>query len=131
MTGSVNQHGQIQAIGGVNEKIEGFFEVCKLKGLTGKQGAIIPESNIKNLMLREEVVEAVKDGKFHVYPVSTIDEGIELLTGIEAGERNLEGKYPENTLNFAVQTRLKELAEKVQAFSSNNKAEKEYHEYES
>jgi lon-related putative ATP-dependent protease len=127
VTGSVNQRGQIQAIGGVNEKIEGFFEVCKMKGLTGKQGAIIPESNIKNLMLREDVVQAVREGKFHIYPVSTIDEGIGLLTGIEAGERNVEGKYPENTLNFAVQTRLKELAEKVQAFSANNKSEKQYY----
>jgi predicted ATP-dependent protease len=130
VTGSVNQRGQIQAIGGVNEKIEGFFEVCQLKGLTGKQGAIIPESNVKNLMLREEVVQAVREGKFHIYPVSTIDEGIELLTGIKAGERDTEGKYPENTLNFTVQARLRELAEKVQAFSNHNKAQQERYEYE-
>ncbi|HJR79120.1 MAG TPA: AAA family ATPase [Anaerolineales bacterium] len=129
VTGSVNQRGQVQAIGGVNEKIEGFFEVCKLKGLTGQQGVIIPESNVKNLMLREEVVQAVRDGKFHVYPVSTIDRGIELLTGIEAGERNAEGEYPENTLNFAVQARLKELAGKVQAFSGHHKIERERYEY--
>lgn len=125
VTGSVNQRGQVQAIGGVNEKIEGFFEVCKLKGLTGKQGVVIPESNIKNLMLREDVVQAVKDGKFHVYPVSTIDEGIELLTGVEAGQKNAEGQYPRDTVNFAVQARLRELAERVQAFSNHNKAEKE------
>lgn len=129
VTGSVNQRGQVQAIGGVNEKIEGFFEVCKLKGLTGQQGVIIPESNVKNLMLREEVVQAVRDGQFHVYPVSTIDKGIELLTGIEAGERNAEGEYPENTLNFAVQARLKELAGKIQAFSRHNKMEPERYEY--
>ena len=129
VTGSVNQRGQVQAIGGVNEKIEGFFEVCKLKGLTGQQGVLIPESNIKNLMLREEVVQAVSEGKFHIYPVSTIDEGIELLTGIEAGERNTEGEYPENTLNFAVQARLKELAGKIQAFSSQDKMEQERYKY--
>jgi predicted ATP-dependent protease len=129
VTGSVNQRGQVQAIGGVNEKTEGFFEVCKLKGLTGRQGVIIPESNVKNLMVREEVVEAVRAGKFHIYPVSSINEGIELLTGIEAGERNVNGEYPDNTLNFAVQARLKELAGKVQAFSSNHKAEQERYEY--
>jgi lon-related putative ATP-dependent protease len=129
VTGSVNQRGQVQAIGGVNEKIEGFFEVCKLKGLTGKQGVIIPESNIKNLMLREDVVQSASEGNFHIYPVSTINEGIELLTGIEAGQRNAEGEYPENTINFAVQARLKELAGKVQAFSGNNKMGQEQFEY--
>ena len=85
VTGSVNQKGEVQAIGGVNEKIEGFFEVCKLKGLTGQQGVMIPESNVQNLMLKEEVVEAVKAGKFNIYSVKTIDEGIEFLTGKKAG----------------------------------------------
>lgn len=117
VTGSVNQRGQVQAIGGVNEKIEGFFEVCKLKGLTGEQGVIIPQSNVTHLMLRDEVLQAVKDGKFHIYPVSTIDEGIELLTGVQAGEQAEDGKYPKGTINFAVQTRLKELAEKVKYYS--------------
>jgi lon-related putative ATP-dependent protease len=117
VTGSVNQHGQVQAIGGVNEKIEGFFEVCKLKGLTGKQGVLIPQSNVKNLMLREDLVEAIRDGKFHVYPIATIDEGIELLTGIDAGERNEQGEYPANTVNHAVQARLRDWAEKVQSFA--------------
>jgi len=117
VTGSVNQRGQVQAIGGVNEKIEGFFKVCMMKGLTGEQGVMIPQSNVEHLMLREEVVEAVKDGKFHIYPVSTIDEGIELLTGVQAGERDDTGKYPKDTVNFAVQSRLKELAEKVKSFS--------------
>jgi len=117
VTGSVNQRGQVQAIGGVNEKIEGFFKVCMMKGLTGEQGVMIPQSNVEHLMLREEVVEAVKDGKFHIYPVSTIDEGIELLTGVQAGERDDAGKYPKDTVNFAVQSRLKELAEKVKSFS--------------
>ena len=120
VTGSVNQVGQVQAIGGVNEKIEGFFDVCKLKGLTGNQGVVIPQSNVKNLMLREDVVAAVHDGKFHVYPVSTIDEGIGLLTGIDAGEQNTLGKYPERTLNFAVQTRLQDFAEKIRLFSEDS-----------
>jgi len=117
VTGSVNQRGQIQAIGGVNEKIEGFYAICKMKGLTGDQGVMIPKSNVEHLMLRDEVLEAVKDGKFHIYPVSTIDEGIELLTGVQAGEQDDAGNYPEETVNFAVQSRLKELAEKVKSFS--------------
>jgi predicted ATP-dependent protease len=117
VTGSVNQRGQVQAIGGVNEKIEGFFDVCKLRGLTGEQGVVIPESNVKNLMLREDVVEAVEADQFHVYAVSTIDEGIALLTGVEAGERGPEGGFPEGTVNRAVQARLTALAEKVKAFA--------------
>jgi lon-related putative ATP-dependent protease len=125
VTGSVNQHGQVQAIGGVNEKIEGFFEVCKLKGITGEQGVVIPRSNVVHLMLREEVVEAVRDGKFHVYPVSTIDEGIEILTRVAAGERDEAGNYPQDTLNHAVQTRLKELAEKDKAYSFSRNGDKE------
>jgi predicted ATP-dependent protease len=109
----------------VNEKIEGFFAVCKLKGLTGTQGVVIPRSNVSNLMLREEVVGAVKDGKFHIYPVSTIDEGIELLTGKQAGEQDESGKYPEGTLNFAVQARLQKLAGKVKSFSFSSNGGKE------
>lgn len=94
VAGSVNQHGQIQAIGGVNEKIEGFLEVCKAKGLNGKQGVIIPQSNIKYLMLRADVVAAVRAGQFHVYPVATIDEGIELLTGAPGGRTERPGGLP-------------------------------------
>ena len=120
VTGSVNQHGQVQAIGGVNEKIEGFFDVCQLKGLTGRQGVLIPQSNVKNLMLREDVVEVISQGKFHVYPIASIDEGIALLTGIDAGERNEQGEYPENTVNHAVQARFRDLAEKVQSFSRDS-----------
>lgn len=116
VTGSVNQRGQVQAIGGVNEKIEGFFDVCKLKGLTGDQGVVIPDSNVKNLMLREDVVEAVEEGQFHIYPVSTIDEGIAILTGKEAGERQPDGTYPKGTVNRAVQDRLQELGEKAKEF---------------
>lgn len=117
VTGSVNQRGQVQAIGGVNEKIEGFFKVCEMKGLTGEQGVMIPQSNVEHLMLRDEVVEAVRDGKFHIYPVSTIDEGIELLTGVQAGEQDEAGNYPKETVNFAVRSRLKEMADKVKSYS--------------
>jgi len=116
VTGSVNQKGEVQAIGGVNEKIEGFFNCCKKKGLTGRQGVMIPKANVKDLMLREEVIEAVKEGKFHIYAVSTIDEGIEILTGRKAGERGEDGKYPEDSINFLVDKKLRELAEGLQKF---------------
>jgi predicted ATP-dependent protease len=120
VTGSVNQRGQIQAIGGVNHKIEGFYDVCKIKGLTGEQGVIIPESNVKNLMLREDILDTVKDGKFHIYSVSSISEGIELLTGLSAGDRKEDGQYPEDTVFGAVQNNLKFLAEKVKSFSKTD-----------
>lgn len=116
VTGSVNQKGEVQAIGGVNEKIEGFFEVCKAKGLTGQQGVIIPKSNVQNLMLKEEVVDAVQEGTFHVYPVKTIDEGIEILTGVKAGARRLDGTFEEETVNYMVDNRLKAMAEKLREF---------------
>jgi predicted ATP-dependent protease len=110
VTGSVNQHGRVQAIGGVNEKIEGFFDLCKDRGLTGEQGVLIPEANVKHLVLREDVVQAVADGKFAIYPIRTIDEGIEILTGIRAGERGKNGQYPKGTINRMVEDRLAELA---------------------
>jgi lon-related putative ATP-dependent protease len=116
VTGSVNQRGEVQAIGGVNEKLEGFFEVCKAKGLTGKQGAMIPASNIQDLMLKEEVLEAAKAGMFTVYPATTIDEGIEFLTGVPAGEQQADGSYPEGTVNYLVNRRLQEMAETVREF---------------
>jgi predicted ATP-dependent protease len=122
VTGSVNQRGQVQAIGGVNQKIEGFYNVCKLKGLTGDQGVIIPESNIKHLMLREEVVEAIDRGEFHVFPVAHIDQGIELLTSVPAGERAEDGQYPSNTIYHAVEVGLSQLAEKIQSFSKREAA---------
>jgi lon-related putative ATP-dependent protease len=116
VTGSVNQKGEVQAIGGVNEKIEGFFEVCKAKGFTGQQGVIIPESNAQNLMLKEQIVDAVKDGKFHIYPVKTIDQGIEILTGVKAGAKQPDGTFEEGTVNHKVDKRLKEIAEKLREF---------------
>jgi lon-related putative ATP-dependent protease len=117
VTGSVNQKGEVQAIGGVNEKIEGFFEVCKAKGLSGEQGVLIPESNVTNLMLKDEVVEAVKGGKFHVWPVKSIDEGIEILTGVKAGQRQEDGTFEEGSVNDRVDKRLRELAEALKEFA--------------
>ena len=116
VTGSVNQRGEVQAIGGVNEKLEGFFEVCKAKGLTGQQGAMIPASNVQNLMLKEELLEAAKAGNFSIYPARTIDEGIEFLTGVEAGERQSDGSFKEGTVNYLVNKRLQEMAEKIREF---------------
>jgi predicted ATP-dependent protease len=113
VTGSVNQRGQTQPIGGVSEKIEGFFDVCQARGLTGDQGVLIPATNVPNLMLRPEVVQAIQEGTFHVYAVETVDEGIELLTGLPAGERQPDGTYPAGTIHHAVQQRLQELAEGV------------------
>jgi lon-related putative ATP-dependent protease len=117
VTGSVNQHGQVQAIGGANEKIEGFFDLCKARELTGDQGVMIPASNIKHLMLRKDVVAAVRDGKFHIYAVETIDQGIELLTGVRAGEPDAEGEYTPDSVNGRVARRLAELTEARLSFS--------------
>ncbi len=116
VTGSVNQKGEVQPIGGVNQKIEGFFDVCKAKGLTGDQGVMIPFQNIRNLMLREDVIKAVQDGKFHIYAVKTIDEGIEILTGMSAGDKKPDGRYPEGTVNYRAEKRLGELAEGVKEY---------------
>jgi lon-related putative ATP-dependent protease len=110
VTGSVNQHGQVQAIGGVNQKIEGYFAVCKEMGLTGDQGVLIPESNVQNLMLKDEVIEAVEAGKFHIHSVETIEEGIELLTGVPAGKRQADGTFPPDTIFGRADKRLREMA---------------------
>ena len=117
VTGSVNQKGEVQAIGGVNEKIEGFFEVCKIKGLTGQQGVMIPESNVQNLMLKEEVLEAVKAGQFSIYSVKTIDEGIEVLTGKKAGARLPDGTFEEGTVSYLVDKQLREMADRLKEYS--------------
>ena len=124
VTGSVNQHGQIQAIGGVNEKIEGFFDLCKARGLDG-QGVIIPASNIRHLMLRQEVVDAARAGKFKIYAVGTIDQGVEILTGVPAGERDASGKFPAGSVNDKVEAKLIELAQKRLAAAQTTKAENE------
>jgi lon-related putative ATP-dependent protease len=116
VTGSVNQRGEVQAIGGLNEKVEGYFEVCRARGLTGKQGVLIPESNIRNLMLKEEVVAAIAQGKFHLYPVRTIDEGIEMLTGVKGGKLREDGTFEPDSINDKVQKRLTVLAEKLRDF---------------
>ena len=108
VTGSINQFGEIQPIGGVNEKIEGFFEVCKYNGLTGTQGVIIPRTNVVNLMLREDVVEAVENGQFSIYAIDNVDDGIELLTGIPAGKADKRGHFPKGTANYLVQQSLEE-----------------------
>jgi lon-related putative ATP-dependent protease len=117
VTGSVNQRGEVQAIGGVNEKIEGFFDLCRERGFVEQQGVLIPRSNVQHLMLREDVVEAAKQGKFSVYPVSTIDEGIEFLTGIKAGDRGSDGRFPAGTINRLVEDKLRLLAERGRNFS--------------
>ena len=121
VTGSLNQRGEIQPIGGVNEKIEGFFDVCKAKSLTGTQGAIIPHQNVQNLMLREDVIRAVKEGKFHIYPVRTIDEGIEILTGVKAGKRKKDGTFEEDTLNYLVDQEMQRLAKSWKTFAAEEK----------
>ena len=117
ITGSVNQRGEIQAIGGLNEKIEGFFEVCRARGLNGEQGVLIPASNVRNLMLKEEVVEEVKAGHFHIYTANTIDEGLEVLTGQKAGQYSGDGGFEPDSINDKVQKRLVALAEMLRDFT--------------
>ncbi|NLL07080.1 MAG: AAA family ATPase [Clostridiaceae bacterium] len=121
VTGSVNQKGEIQPIGGATEKIEGFFELCKIRGLDGRHGVIIPYQNIKNLVLNDEVVTAVKEKKFSVYAVKTIDEGIEILTGMKAGEKGKDGNYPPGTINYLVYEKLKKYAQTAAGFYRDDK----------
>ena len=116
VTGSVNQKGEIQPIGGVNQKIEGMFDVCRVFGLTGDQGVLIPHQNLGNLMLRGDVVAAIREGKFHVYTIKTIDEGMEILTDVTAGERQPDGRYPKGSVNYCVESRLKELNESMRGY---------------
>ncbi len=110
VTGSVNQKGEIQPIGGVNDKIEGFYQVCKMRGLDGSHGVLIPIQNVANLNLSDEIIEDVKEGKFHVYAISTIDEGIEILTGVPAGKKDSTGKFPAGSINYLVQEKLNKYA---------------------
>lgn len=119
VTGSVNQHGELQAIGGVNEKIEGFFDLCRARGLTGRQGVLIPEANIRNLMLRRDVVEAAENGLFTIHAARHADMGIELLTGLPAGEPDEQGDWPRDSVNGRVAARLAEMADTIRAFSAN------------
>jgi len=121
VTGSVDQKGTVQPVGGINHKIEGFFEVCRAKGLTDEQGVIIPEANVADLMLRDDVVEAVRKKRFHIYPVKSVDEGIELLTGMPAGERGKDGEYTKGTVNALVDHRLEEIAEMVKRTAAPGK----------
>jgi predicted ATP-dependent protease len=123
ITGSVNQKGEIQPIGGVNQKVEGFFDICRLKGLTGDQGVIVPLQNVRNLMLREDVVDAAREGKFHIYAIRTIDQGIEVLTGVPAGERQPGGSYPDGTVNHLVDQKLRALAHSLRGFYAEALAE--------
>ena len=125
VTGSVNQLGQVQAIGGVNEKIEGFYDICAARGLTGRQGVLIPSSNVKHLMLRRDVVDAASEGRFHVYPVETIDQGIELLTGVAAGDPGAEGNFPAGSVNGRAQATLLEFARNARDFTAAGGPEKE------
>jgi ATP-dependent Lon protease len=123
VTGSVNQKGEVQPIGGVNEKIEGFFDVCKAKSLTGKQGVMIPHLNLGDLMLRKDVVQAVKEGKFHIYPVKSINQGIEILTGVEGGERLEDGRFKEGSVNDLVDKKLRELGMKIKEYEGGGREE--------
>ena len=116
VTGSVNQRGEVQAIGGVNEKIEGFFRICKERGLTGQQGVLIPRDNVRHLMLKDEVVQAVEEGKFHVWAVDNVEQGIELLTGMPAGGRRADGSYPIGTVNYLADRQLRSFADRLKEF---------------
>jgi predicted ATP-dependent protease len=120
ITGSMDQRGEVQAIGGANEKIEGFFDVCKGRGLTGEQGVIIPASNVQHLMLREDVVEAVRAGQFTVYSISTLDEALELLTGVPAGEKGADGTYPADSINGRAAAELQHFAQQLRLFTSHH-----------
>ncbi len=120
LTGSINQHGDVQAIGGVNEKIEGFFKLCKMRGLTGEQGVIIPKSNQVNLVLDDEILEAVERGKFNIYAVETVDQALNLLMDIDAGDI-IDGEYPEDSVNGIALARLKDIADIVNGDSEEDK----------
>jgi predicted ATP-dependent protease len=115
VTGSINQRGEVQAVGGVTAKVEGFYDVCRIQGLTGKQGVLIPPANIKNLMLREDVVDAVRQGGFHIWAVASVDQGMEILSGVRAGAQ-LDGQWEAGTVNDLVDRRLRDYAERLKGF---------------
>ena len=123
VTGSMDQTGDVQPVGGINEKIEGFFDLCRLTGLDGTQGVIIPERNIKHLMLKKDVIEAVRDGTFALYPIRNVDEGLQIMTGREVGEPGEDGTYPEGTINALVVRRLTEIAESMEKKKEKEKEE--------
>jgi predicted ATP-dependent protease len=118
VTGSVNQQGDIQPIGGVNEKIEGFFDICNIRGLSGDQGVIIPATNVKHLMLRKDVRDAVEAGKFAIHAIDSVDDGIELLTGLPAGQRDGKGLFPDGSINRRVEETLVRYSDAMQAYAS-------------
>ncbi|MDA8105035.1 MAG: hypothetical protein M0Z71_06590, partial [Nitrospiraceae bacterium] len=113
VTGSMDQNGDVQPIGGVNEKIEGFFDLCKVRGLDGTHGVVIPQKNVKHLMIKQEVVDAVKEGKFSIYPIDRVEEGMEIFTGMPMGEMKDDGTYPEGTVNYLVTKRLEEISKAI------------------
>jgi predicted ATP-dependent protease len=125
VTGSVDQNGAIQAVGGVTRKVEGFYATCKAAGLTGRQGVLVPAANVHSLMLSDEVVKAVQEGSFHVWAVATIDEGVELLTGVPAGVADEEGAYPPDTVHGRAQARLAEYAERLRELAEGGEGEEQ------
>lgn len=118
VTGSVDQHGRVQAVGGVTEKVEGFFEACRARGLTGEEGVLVPAANVPHLLLRDEVIEAVAGGAFRIFPVATVDEGIELLTGLPAGAPDAEGRFAPESVNGRVAARLEAMAQRARSFAT-------------
>ena len=125
VTGSINQKGEIQPIGGANEKIEGFFNVCSSRGLKGTEGVMIPWQNVPDLMLNEKVVDAAKKGKFHIYPIKNVDEGINLLTGVRAGKKLRNGRYSKGSVNDIVQKKLFDMAMRWKKFGTSRKQEEQ------
>jgi predicted ATP-dependent protease len=121
VTGAIDQHGRVQAVGGVNEKIEGFFDVCAMRGLTGAEGVVIPSANVGDLMLRDDVVAAVREGRFHVWSVESVDEGIEVLTGMRAGDRDAAGLFPPDSVNGMVEAALITFAQRRRAFMQHER----------
>jgi predicted ATP-dependent protease len=122
VTGAVNQDGDVQAIGGTTYKIEGFFDICQSRGLNGAQGVMVPVDNLKDLLLKDEVIQAVRDGLFHIYQIKTVNEGIEVLTGVPAGEAGTDGKYPEGTVHRLVERRLAEMARTSRDWAKNKES---------